>query len=439
MKGMTLWNLLIRFHLYKDNKERDIICCLLVAPINSCADTPCQTPINTMHKGRKINFGAGPAQLPLGVLEQFTRDLIDFEGSGVGVGELSHRTPLFERDILEKANESLMKLTGCDEREWSVLWMTGGGTGQFAAVPMNFANDEGIAVYLVTGTWSEKAADEAKRILGEERVRMIDLRIDLIGRRGLREFNSERLNGLGKRVLYVYYCDNETVDGIELGDPDFFKIPNDDIPVIVDMSSNFLSRRIARSASLVFAGVQKNLGAAGVTVVLIRKSLLGMLKVAGYCPSVMDYRLTAKSNSLLNTPPVTSIHLCNLVLKDLRSRYADLDELDEFSRKKSDMLYATIEESDSFYCPIAKGFRSRMNVVFKLKSGSADEEAAFLAEAAARGMIQLKGHRSVGGLRASLYNAVSLKEVEVLCELIHGKSKSNNESEIGRKSEIERS
>ena len=233
---------------------------------------------------RKLNFGAGPAALPENVLEQFSSDLINFEGSGVGIGELSHRTELFEKGVLKVANNNLAKLTGYGTGEWQVLWMTGGGTGQFAAVPLNFAIDSGAkAVYLVTGTWSEKAAEEAKKIAGEGKIVVIDLRDKKGEQSSLREPEEwlKELDG-DLVVSYVYYCDNETVDGIELPHPDYFQDLlegriSDDAVFVVDTSSNFLSRELPRrngKTGLVFAGVQKNLGAAGVTVVLIKKSVL---------------------------------------------------------------------------------------------------------------------------------------------------------------------
>ena len=233
---------------------------------------------------RRLNFGAGPATLPERVLNQFSLDLIDFEGSGVGIGELSHRTELFEKGVLEVANVNLAKLTGYRVEEWRVLWMTGGGTGQFAAVPMNFDFGNGFkAVYLVTGCWSEKAAEEAKKLVDPEGVVVIDLRAKKGNLSSLREPEEwiEEIKGVTE-INYVYYCDNETVNGIELPRPDYFqdlltdKI-NDSAVFVVDTSSNFLSRELPRSegkTGLVFAGVQKNLGAAGVTVVLIKKSVL---------------------------------------------------------------------------------------------------------------------------------------------------------------------
>lgn len=234
---------------------------------------------------RKLNFGAGPGSLPESVLKQFAVDLLNFNGSGVGIGELSHRTELFERGVLEVANTNLSKLTGYGSEEWRVLWMTGGGTGQFAAVPLNFSFAEGKrAVYLVTGTWSAKAAEEAQRLVGPDRIVTIDLRSKVVNREsnhGIKNLNLDEFPTEG--INYVYYCDNETVDGIELPSPNYFqdmledRLTGMETVFVVDASSNFLSRPLPKSngrTSLVFAGVQKNLGAAGVTVVLIKTSLL---------------------------------------------------------------------------------------------------------------------------------------------------------------------
>lgn len=233
---------------------------------------------------RKVNFGAGPAVLPEAVLQKFCEDLIDFEGSGVGVGELSHRTDLFERGILETANEGLYALSGYSRADWQVLWMTGGGTGQFAAIPLNLP---GRAVYLITGVWSEKAAEEAKRILGAQQVICIDLRaIDQNGLNALKDVQEELKNYMSVDTVelsYVYYCDNETVDGIELPDPNYFQNRFPDtlqVPFICDSSSNFMSRPLPQSSgptALIFAGVQKNLGAAGVTAVLVKRTLLNQM------------------------------------------------------------------------------------------------------------------------------------------------------------------
>lgn len=255
---------------------------------------------------RVINFGAGPAALPLSVLERFSSDLIDFEGLGVGVGELSHRQEAFESSILARATESLLSLAEFRPDEWQVLWMTGGGFGQFSAIPLNLAGRKsgGLVVYLITGIWSEKAAGEAARLIGANRTISIDLRgWDGEGRRCLRDpeewinelesklfnssTNSDNNSDNSDNVSYYYYCDNETVDGLELPSSNYFQdllllLELSSPPIfVVDSSSNFMSRPLADPAgrtALIFAGVQKNLGAAGVTAVLIKRKLLRELE-----------------------------------------------------------------------------------------------------------------------------------------------------------------
>lgn len=243
-----------------------------------------------MHSLRKSNFGAGPAALNESVLREFNEDLINFRGSGVGVGELSHRSELFEEGILGEANDRLARLAGISLEDWTVLWMSGGGTGQFAAIPLNFSFDgeDKKAVYLVTGVWSEKAAEEAKKLVGGDKVIVVDLRkgdevVEGEGGRLRKGLKDERiwvdeLNDIltSKSINYCYYCDNETVDGVEIPS-DYFqsRVNLSGAVLIVDASSNFLSRELPRAAGVVFAGVQKNLGAAGVTVVLLKRDLLG--------------------------------------------------------------------------------------------------------------------------------------------------------------------
>lgn len=386
----------------------------------------CNNPCDIMahSRGRKVNFGAGPAVLPETVLHQFGEDLINFEGTGVGIGELSHRTGTFETGVLEAATESLHSLTGYSRDAWTVLWMTGGGTGQFAAVPLNLAGQNGsAAIYLVTGVWSEKAAEEAIRILGPLRVLIVDLREGNTGRSLKCPIEQVKAVVLeNPRIAYIYYCDNETVDGVELPDPNYFQDRLSSIvsaPFVCDSSSNFLSRPLPRASGptgLIFAGVQKNLGAAGVTVVLMKRELLEGERVFSFCPSVMNYALMAKNNSLLNTPPVMAIHMCNLMLKHLRNRFTTLQDLDRFSLLKSGKLYSALEASGRYVCPVSREFRSRMNVVFKALD--AVDEAEFLKRTLSAGLIQLKGHRSVGGFRASLYNALEEAEVDKLISLL---------------------
>ncbi len=380
--------------------------------------------------GRLINFGAGPAAVPFCVLEQFCRDLMNFESTGVGVAELSHRGEAFEKGILGKAKERFFQLCGYDEGQWSLLWMTGGGTGQFSAIPMNYLPEtresdcKAKAIYLISGTWSEKAAGEAE-LLRPGCVLKIDLRcrngkgeISLLSQAEISEKIAEfRQNN--SIIAYLYACDNETVDGLEFPSSDWITECSQGIPIILDCSSNFLSRPLPRADSsieLIFAGVQKNLGGAGVTAVLKRKST-SFSHSHSRIPAVMDYVVMEKHDSLLNTPPVMNIHLCSLMLEWLLNKFpGGLSEIDEFSKRKAKALYDCLSTSRAFYCDIDLHFQSRMNVVFHGKEATQEKELLKRTEAA--GMIQLKGHRSVGGLRASLYNSIEESSVSKLIQLI---------------------
>ena len=371
---------------------------------------------------RKINFGAGPAALPLPVLNQFCQDLINFRGTGVGVAELSHRGEAFEQGILKEAKERFFRLTGYSQSDWTLLWMTGGGTAQFSAIPMNFLAENSMAVYLLSGTWSEKAAQEAERLF-PGRVLRIELRCrNEAGQLALlsQDALAQQLTALNhSQVAYLYACDNETVDGVELPSPDWITAVAGGIPVILDCSSNFLSRPLPpqdSSVELIFAGVQKNLGAAGVSLVLKRRKRSGNAQKT-MIPVIMDYGVMEKNDSLLNTPPVMNIHLCSLMMAWLLKTFpGGLTEIDAFSKRKADRLYTHLSNCQAFYSSIDTRFQSRMNVVFHAKR--AEDELALLKAAEGAGMIQLKGHRSVGGLRASLYNAITEAQVEELVKLL---------------------
>jgi phosphoserine aminotransferase len=389
---------------------------------------------------KAINFGAGPAALPLAVLEQTARDLVDFGGLGLGVAELSHRTEAFEEGILSAAERDLFKLLGVTgTTEWQLLWMTGGGTAQFSAVPLNLLDDNGasaeaaIGLYFLTGTWSQKAYEEAVRLRGTTRVKALDLRVKRSGECGRGPGREGTLRGIelsqetimarlatehpGLVFRYAYYCDNETVDGIEFPETAWLPKQLAKAPVrrwVCDASSNFLSRRIDLSSlDLVYAGVQKNLGPAGVTLVLLKKDLLQQPS-SGSAPvaTCLDYRQQMRHRSLLNTPPVLAIHMTGLVLRHLLAEFGDLKTLERCNGAKAGALYGALERHSVFWCDVVEDCRSRMNVVFK--AGNEAVEGRFLEGAEFRGLLQLKGHRSVGGLRASLYNAISVSDVETL-------------------------
>lgn len=363
-----------------------------------------------------INFGAGPAALPKPVLQQIQSEFLDYQGEGMSILEMSHRTPAFDR-IISSAEERVRTLAGVGP-EWAVLFMQGGGTLQFSAVPMNLVADKSRALdYVVTGQWSRKAAEEAQR-LG------FNVRIHEMNGTGLSDEGFSRLKDTihaDEDPFYVYYCDNETIDGIEMPNSEYIsKILDLDARktiLISDMSSNFLSRPMdMKRFGLIFATAQKNIGPAGVTIVLVRRDLLASNETA--LPKMLDYRLFAKEASLYNTPPVFAIYVTELVLAWLQETFhGSLAKVDDFSKSKGALLYEAIDGSHGkMMNSVPRPFRSRMNIVWQY-ANSADEKT-FMAQASAARMVQLKGHRSVGGMRASLYNAITLQETKELAQLL---------------------
>lgn len=362
---------------------------------------------------KTINFGAGPAKLPESVMSTIQSELLDYNNEGISILEMSHRSSTFS-GIIERAEERLRRLAGIGS-EYDVLFMQGGGTLQFAAAPMNLAKDKSqVLHYLVTGQWSKKAAEEAK-ILGYQvnKVELKDLTLE-----GL-EMAKELIfkNGVPS---YIYYCDNETVDGIEFPSASFlsdlWKLDPAVTCLISDMSSNFLSRPVEISKfGMVFASAQKNVGPAGLTVVVVRKDLI---QHAVQLPKMLDYRVISKEKSLYNTPPSFAIYVTELVLKWLEETFdGSLAKVDEFSTAKSQKLYQLIDQSEGrLVNKIPSIFRSRMNVIWQMPN--AEEEAAFFRLSKEARMVQLKGHRLVGGIRASLYNAITLDETEKLAALL---------------------
>lgn len=362
------------------------------------------------------NFGAGPAALPKPVLHQIQSELLNYQNEGLSILEMSHRSPAFDQ-IIGAAEERLRRMVGAGQ-EWAVLFMQGGGTLQFSAAPMNLVGDKGRRLeYVVTGQWSCKAAEEARR-LGFN-VRVHEMKGEDLSEAGFARLKAT-LHADGP-PFYVYYCDNETIDGIEMPSSDYIAsalgLDASQTLLVSDMSSNFLSRPIdMRPFGLVFATAQKNIGPAGVTVVLVRRNLLAEVEEA--LPKMLDYRLFAKEASLYNTPPVFAIYVTNLVLAWLEDTFqGSLASVDVFSRSKAALLYSAIDgASGRMVNSIPTPFRSRMNVVWQY--GRAKDEARFVAAAAEARMVQLKGHRSVGGMRASLYNAITLEETALLAQLL---------------------
>lgn len=360
-----------------------------------------------------INFGAGPAKLPPAVLEKIHAQLLDYEG-GMSILETSHRSPTFDK-IIRGAEDRVRRLVGgCEEH--AVLFMQGGGTLQFSAAPMNLAGKDETLWYIATGQWSRKAAEEAEA-LGYN-VKTVELELSEGGLERAREIIHK-----DGAPSYLYYCDNETIDGIEFPSSQYLASALSLDPalttIVCDMSSNFLSRPIDVSQfGLIFATAQKNIGPAGVTIVLVRKDLLQRGMVTAI-PKMLDYRVFAKDGSLYNTPPVFSIYATGLVIEHLESEFdGSLEAIDQFSKHKSSILYDAIDQSaGKLVNKVPHQFRSRMNVVWQ--TASPEDESLFLKEAKEHGMVQLKGHRSVGGMRASIYNAITVEETQQLADLIN--------------------
>ncbi|XP_030369756.1 probable phosphoserine aminotransferase [Scaptodrosophila lebanonensis] len=353
-----------------------------------------------------INFAAGPAKLPEEVLRDVQKNLLDCNGSGISVMEMSHRSSNYAK-IQETAIADLRALLNIPSN-YKVLLMQGGGTGQFAAVAFNLIGRSGSADYVITGSWSSKAAKEAAQY---GKVNAVLPKVSKYV-----EVPRQSTWQTDPKASYIYYCDNETVEGVEF---DFVPVPPTGVPLVCDMSSNFLSRPIdVTKFGVIFAGAQKNIGPAGTTVIIVRDDLIGQhLKTT---PSILNFELMDKNSSLLNTPPTFGIYVMGLVFQWIK-RNGGIEGMAERSRAKSQLIYNIIDQSNGFYyCPVERNVRSRMNVPFRIGSATGNDalEKEFLAKAEAEGMIQLKGHRSVGGIRASLYNAITLPETQQLAKLM---------------------
>ncbi len=349
---------------------------------------------------RVYNFSPGPAILPLPALEEAQRDLLALPGTGISILEISHRSKKFEQ-ILAQAEANLRTLLGIPNN-YRILFLQGGALLQFGMIPMSFLRNTGKpADYIVTGTWSKKAADEAKT--------QGTVQVAFDGKTG--NFNRTPKAGelkLDPKAAYAYFTSNETIQGVQFpAEPEVGQVP-----LVCDASSDFLSRPIAIDKyALIFACAQKNAGPAGVTIVIIRDDLLA--KAPKDLPSMLNYPVLVENNSLLNTPPTFAIYMVKLVTDWLLREIGGLEKMLLINRRKSATLYEVIDRSGGFYLPHAEtASRSIMNVPFKLADTSREE--AFLKGAAAGGLVELKGHRSVGGFRASIYNAMPEAGVEAL-------------------------
>ncbi|ESW29981.1 hypothetical protein PHAVU_002G115000 [Phaseolus vulgaris] len=357
-----------------------------------------QPPPLTHSQDRVFNFAAGPATLPEKVLLRAQSELYNWGGSGMSVMEMSHRGKEF-LSIIQKAESDLRALLQIPP-EYSVLFLQGGATSQFAALPLNLCSPNDAVDYIVTGSWSDKAVKEAQKYCKpnviwsgkSEKYTKIPSFDDL-----------KQNPGSG----YLHFCANETIHGVE-----FKEYPVAQSGVLVaDMSSNFCSKPVDVSKfGVIYAGAQKNVGPSGVTIVIVRKDLIG--NAQALTPLMFDYKIHDDNNSLYNTPPCYGIYMCGLVFEDLLEQ-GGLMEVEKKNKKKADILYNAIDGSKGFYrCPVEKSVRSLMNVPFTLEKSELEGE--FIKEAAKEKMVQLKGHRSVGGVRASIYNAMPLAGVEKL-------------------------
>lgn len=357
---------------------------------------------------RKHNFCAGPAALPVAVLERARDEMLDWQGRGLSVMEMSHRSTEMVA-IAEQAEKDLRELLNIPAN-YKVLFLQGGASTQFAAIPLNLLPEGGSADYVVTGQWSKKAVEEAKRY-GDVNVvaNSKDTNFSTVP-----AVDSWTLN---PNAAYVHYTPNETIGGVEF---DF--IPDTgNVPLVADMSSTILSRPIDVSKfGVIYAGAQKNIGPAGLTLVIVREDLLD--RARANCPTMLNWKVAADNDSMYNTPPTYAWYLAGLVfqwLKDL----GGLEKMAEINARKAKKLYDYIDASNFYKNPVELQSRSWMNVPFTLPAEELDKP--FLKEAEARGLLNLKGHRSVGGMRASIYNAVGEDAVDALIAFMQDFAKAN--------------
>ena len=349
------------------------------------------------------NFSAGPAVLPREVLQQAREEMLDWHGSGMSVMEMSHRGKEY-MGIHAQAEADLRELMGIPSN-YKVLFLQGGGHLQFSMIPLNLLRGKSSADYLNTGEWSKKAIGEARKFGGVNVVATgADKNLSYVP-----AFETWKCN---KDAAYLHYTTNETIGGVEFG-----WVPDTGgVPLVADMSSNILSRPYnVSNFGLIYAGAQKNICPAGLAVVIVRDDLLG--QAAANTPTMLDYKIHADADSMYNTPPTYGIYIAGLVFQWLKKN-GGVAAMEKVNIAKAKLLYDAIDASNGFYnCPVNKADRSRMNVPFTLKDASLDGD--FLKQADARGLLQLKGHRSVGGMRASIYNAMPLAGVQALLDFMN--------------------
>ncbi|MES2958440.1 MAG: 3-phosphoserine/phosphohydroxythreonine transaminase [Pseudomonadota bacterium] len=348
---------------------------------------------------RVFNFSAGPAVLPEAVLRQAAAEMLDWHGSGMSVMEMSHRGKEFI-SIAEKAEADLRELLAIPSH-YKVLFMQGGAIGENAIVPMNMLRGKATADYIDTGEWSKKSIKEARKYAKVNvAASAADTGYDRVPARSEWQLDPD--------AAYVHICSNETIGGVEY----HFTPDVGDVPLVADMSSDILSRPFdITQYGLVYGGAQKNIGPAGLTIVIVREDLLG--QALPVTPSAFDYKTVADNDSMYNTPPTYAIYIAGLVFEWLKAQ-GGLTAMAERNRAKAALLYEHLDRSSFFRSPVQRDCRSLMNVPFKLRDEGLD--AAFLKGADARRLLQLKGHRAVGGMRASIYNAMPIEGVQALVD-----------------------
>ncbi|KAK5575704.1 hypothetical protein RB653_006838 [Dictyostelium firmibasis] len=363
------------------------------------------TDINKINEFRVNNFGAGPGCVPTEVLLEAQKELLNFQGCGKSIMEVSHRGKEFE-GVINETKSNLKKLLSIND-DYDVLFLQGGASSLFAGIPMNLCENgvEDTVDFIVTGSWSKQATADGKYFCKVNKV------VDMEKEKFLTVTEPSQWK-FSEDAKYVHYCDNETIHGIEMPITTPDHLPSNLIKVC-DMSSNFLSKPIDVSKfDLIFAGAQKNAGISGITIVIIKKSLL--LKTKPNVPSVFNFLKKSQNNSLDNTPPTFNIYITGLILKWIINK-GGLGEIEKLNIAKAHALYNYIDGSNGFYrCSIDKIYRSRMNVVFRIQDGNIELEEKFIKEAAKENITDIKGHRSVGGLRVSLYNAITIDQTLIL-------------------------
>lgn len=357
---------------------------------------------------RPYNFSAGPATMPEAVLRQAAAEMLDWHGSGMGVMEMSHRGKEFMA-ICEQAEADLRELLAVPSN-FKVLFMQGGGLAENAIVPMNLAGLKrgGLMDFIVTGSWSQKSAKEAQKY-GSSQVAASG------AESGFTTIPAPSTWQLRDGTSYVHLCSNETIHGVEFHELPDLKAMGCDAPLVIDFSSHVLSRPVDWTrVGLAFGGAQKNIGPAGVTLVVVREDLLG--QALTICPSAFDYQTVADNGSMYNTPPTYGIYMAGLTFQWIKAQkegeQSGVAAMEARNITKARLLYDFIDQSQLYVNHVDPACRSRMNIPFFLRDASRND--AFLAQAKARGLLQLKGHKSVGGMRASLYNAMPLAGVEAL-------------------------